>query len=415
MSFVKRQLERQMEEGWSSVGTDVCPDCFTDYAIKAFINANLTANECDYCGRKADTPIAADTDEVLSFLSNGLWREYDIPENCLPYDSSEGGWQLVTPSDSHDVFADLDVCSEDSGELFDDLAGAFSDRSFVQRDPMVLSEADGLKYSWSSFCDHTKHQTRFVFFKVRAPRRPKNHSWHPDDEWGGYSPPYQILLNLGAMVKKHGLIRVLPGGTSIVRARQHSAGDTYSTAKDLGAPPKEKASQSRMSPAGIAMFYGGADENTAFLETFDSAATTKGVVTFGTFATTRKLNVLDLTQLPQIPSIFDENNYGARAALIFLHHFKRDISQPIARDGREHYEYVPTQIVAEYFRRVFKHGGRPVGGLAFNSSRAGADVCYCIFGDATNCTDGPNVERGHMLVLTGHRTAAIDFTSASFA
>ena len=40
MGLYKRYLERQMDEGWTSVGGAVCAECFTDYAIKEFIETN---------------------------------------------------------------------------------------------------------------------------------------------------------------------------------------------------------------------------------------------------------------------------------------------------------------------------------------------------------------------------------------
>lgn len=403
-----------MEEGWHSVSGPVCADCFSDYAIKAFIEANATDTECKYCERSSHEAIAAEMDEVLSFISQGLWREYDIPENCLPYETAEGGWQIVTPDDSHDVFAALDICTEDSGQLLDDLADGFSDRLFVQRDPLALSQADGLKYSWAKFCEQIKHETRFVFFRIEPPTPPTDHAWHPDDEWGEYSPPYQILLGLGDMVRDHQLVKILPARTSIIRARQHAANTSPTTARDLGAPPRERASQSRMSPAGISMFYGAEEEKTAFIETFDPAATDKSAVTFGTLQTTRDLYLLDLTELPQIPSIFDEQNYDKRPALIFLHHFQEELSAPIERDGREHYEYVPTQIVAEYFRRVFRDGDRRIDGLKFKSSRKGAGTCYCIFAAPDNCTDAGVIGSKHMLALQSVKHARIDFSNSSY-
>ncbi len=103
-----------------------------------------------------------------------------------------------------------------------------------------------------------------------------------------------------------------------------------------------------------------------------------------------------------------------RPPLIFLHHFQRDISEPVERDGREHYEYVPTQIVAEYFRHVYRDGRRRVDGLMFNSSHNGAGICYCVFAEAESCTDGPGNTGAHMLLLRSHRTAKINFATKSF-
>ena len=329
MSYSKRQFERQMEEGWRSIGGDVCAECFTDYAIKEFIRNKATENECSYCARASETPIAADMDEVLSFIGQGFKREYDIPENCLPYESAEGGWQIIDPDDSAEVFADLNICTEDCADLFNDLVSAFSDRQFVARRPLILSPADGLKYSWETFCHVTKHETRFVLFSHKAKLPPKDHLVHPDDRWVEYAAPYQILLELDGMVKSHGLVKTVPKGTHLVRARQHLASDSHTTASDLGSPPKELARQSRMSPAGIPMFYGAADETTAFVETFAPTTTKKDAVTFATFAATRTLTLLNLVDLPAVPSIFEEDRFYERQPLIFLRDFQRDVSEPV--------------------------------------------------------------------------------------
>ncbi len=404
-----------MEEGWHSKHGFVCARCFTDYAIQEFIEGSATENECSYCGRQEDEPIAAELDEVMSFISKGIWREYDIPENCLPYDSSEGGWQLATPIDSHDLFEALDICGADSGTLYEDLVDGFSDTYVVQRDPLVLSRIDGLKYSWASFCEHTKHETRFVFFRVPPPKPLDDHPWHPDDEWSGeYSPPYQILLDLGKMVEEHQLIRTVRTGTRFIRVRQHRPEFAYATAHDLGSPPREKARQSRMSPAGIPMFYGASDESTAFIEIFESAAPDRSIATFGTFVTTRDMLLLDLTQLPRVPSVFDEDHFQERPDVMFLHHVQQDMAAAITRDGREHYEYIPTQIVAEYFRRVFRHDERPLDGLMFNSSHKGAGTCYCIFATAEQCVETSTDHPKALLRLESSRRAEIDFGTHSF-
>jgi hypothetical protein len=47
------------------------------------------------------------------------------------------------------------------------------------------------------------------------------------------------------------------------------------------------------------------------------------------------------------PSLFDEQRRHLRAGLSFLHDFAADLAKPIEKDGREHIEYVPTQIVTE--------------------------------------------------------------------
>jgi len=326
-------------------------------------------------------------DEVISFISQGFGREYDRPENCLPWDGREGGWQGRDTSDSSDVVSDEDIVNWDqkgAERLHDDLVRAFGDRQFVERDPFGIKEHEGLRYSWESFCKMVKHHTRFVFFNAKRGRRSRR-SFDPDED--RITPAKLILDAIGRLIEKHALVRELPRRSKLIRARQHKIRDNPSNAAELGSPPPEKASQSRMSPAGISMFYGAEDERTAFLETFDPRDKRAKAVTFATFETARKLRILDLTQIPDLPSIFDETGFPQRSGIIFLRHLDDDISKPIARDGREHYEYIPTQIAAEYFRSVLKIDGNYIDGIAFKSSRSNAGISYCIFAGPNACAD----------------------------
>lgn len=319
------------------------------------------SKRCDYCGRKSRKPIAAERDEILSFISDGIHREYEAPEEHVPYDSSEGGWQLFTPQEGSDLIEELgfDECPE---ELHDDISQAFLHTQWVQKHPFSLARSDALCFTWESFCEQIKHHTRFVFYRTNSETA--------SVEGLGHAEPHEILETIGELVTRFGLLTGLEASTRIVRGRQHKRAEKFNTAVGLGPPPREVAAQSRMSPGGIPMFYGADSHKTAFAETFDPNARSKRSMTFGTFRTGRTLKLLDLTGLPPIPSLFDEGRYPDRMSLIFLHEFTDDIMKPVARAGSEHYEYVSTQVVAEYFRRVFEFdNGKSIDGIKFKSSR----------------------------------------------
>ena len=95
--------------------------------------------------------------------------------------------------------------------------------------------------------------------------------------------------------------------------------------------------------------------------------------------------VVDLTQLPPLPSIFDTARRRERDELLFLRAFIDDLRQPVARDGREHIDYVPTQVVTEYFRRVVRHAGRGFCGLLFRSTQDPRSTCCVIFASHAEC------------------------------
>ncbi|WP_157221188.1 RES domain-containing protein [Flavisphingomonas formosensis] len=88
----------------------------------------------------------------------------------------------------------------------------------------------------------------------------------------------------------------------------------------------------------------------------------------------------------------------------FLWDFARDIAKPIKRNGREHIEYVPTQIVTEYLRRVFRDaGGQPIDGLIYRSSRHDGAKAFVLFCENDQCAEsdysGPIYKR--LLQISG--------------
>ena len=132
----------------------------------------------------------------------------------------------------------------------------------------------------------------------------------------------------------------------------------------LGAPPLVKAAANRMSPAGIPMFYGSSDVDTAVAEIGTHSDKTHAIV--GRFEPARELKVVDLTNLPERPSIFggDADLYHQ---VVFLQQFIKDVTLPVILDGREHIDYVPTQVFTEYLRYSFP---APIDGIVFPSAPA---------------------------------------------
>jgi hypothetical protein len=70
---------------------------------------------------------------------------------------------------------------------------------------------------------------------------------------------------------------------------------------------------------------------------------------------------------------------------MFLHSFARVVSKPIAHDDRIHVEYVPTQVVTEYFRLEFKASrGKPISGIRYWSSQHPGHASVVLFADQEN-------------------------------
>ena len=135
------------------------------------------------------------------------------------------------------------------------------------------------------------------------------------------------------------------------------------------------------------MFYGSVDKLTAQKEVSHDAKD-PAVVTVGTFVTLKEIKVLDLTRVPPVPSLFDLANHGIRPACIFLNAFVDDLTKPVVKDGREHVKYVPSQVVTEYFRHIFRDDDEvPIHGILYPSAvNDGGKSCVLFFGPVADKT-----------------------------
>ena len=63
-----------------------------------------------------------------------------------------------------------------------------------------------------------------------------------------------------------------------------------------------------------------------------------------------------------------------------MHLFVPEFAQPVEKDGREHVEYVPSQIVTEYVRyRLPERIGKPIRGILYPSARKSRGIGCVLF------------------------------------
>jgi hypothetical protein len=118
----------------------------------------------------------------------------------------------------------------------------------------------------------------------------------------------------------------------------------------------------------------------------------------------RPLQLLDLSNLPSVPSMFDGDNYYKRMPLIFMRRFEIDATMPVTKDGKEHIDYVPTQIVAEYFRLVFKQpDDSRLDGILYRSGINHDGNCVALFCTNDHCTDNPDAKDKTLALVTVDR------------
>jgi len=378
---MKRLLEEISERGWESIGKAICPDCLNDPSLRAIAGDNLDEDECDYCGRTGDN-IATDADVVMTHIGESFHTEYRDPVHELPYETAEGGYQgewMHTDDLLHTLGEDIGC-----DEFVEDVIQAFGLYGWCQRDYFSSRPDEALSFSWERFAELVKHGSRYLFLDRRV---------RDEDEFAERDEvePADMLRKLGELVVDAGLIRDVDAGTEIYRARPHGLGIAFDRAADLGTAPREVAFANRMSPAGIPLFYGAFDAETVVREAWAGPTAGKELVSVGRFTNSAALPVIDLASLPEIPSIFDEVRRDLRPPLRFLHEFSRRISAPVrtaARTEGEMVEYVPTQIVSEYFRTTFASDyGQAVRGLLYKSAARDGGICCALFVPREHCVD----------------------------
>jgi hypothetical protein len=144
-----------------------------------------------------------------------------------------------------------------------------------------------------------------------------------------------------------------------------------------------------MSAVGISIFYGADSEKTAIAEIYDS---NYRFATTAVFENIHDIQVIDLTELETLtfPSLFDENKRIFRETIAFLRELNKNLTRPIER--MEDIEYVPAQIIAEYFRFLHSYNGKSIDGIVYNSSKVEDGICYALFFDQKQCLSSESNE-----------------------
>jgi len=96
-----------------------------------------------------------------------------------------------------------------------------------------------------------------------------------------------------------------------------------------------------MNPAGIPYFYLALDPETAKNEILYFKKTPRYAL--AKLRSKVALRVVDLCNIPRLPSTFEPERYQERHELIFLINFSDEISKRVIKDDKEHIDYVPAR------------------------------------------------------------------------
>lgn len=347
----------------------VCNDHINEPVITTFIDEYSDEGTCNYCGNKTRVAL---TKDVFLFIKGGVLSFYgEVNDEGMAYETDEGGFYGAPMFDTRELLYDEIGLDIDSDRLWEDLEAYFGNNTWCERDPYADRENIELMYNWEEFKKVVKHRARYVFLGSKQ------------FQTGPFQTPVDEILNdIGRRVDSLDLYIKIQPGTKFYRCRQHADSEVFNEAKQLTAPPDDKAIYpNRMSPAGVSMFYCAFDIPTCHAETVNKKNIAKNKVTTGVFTNKGELFLLDLTNLPPVPSMFDIENRKHYYSILFLKKFVEDLSKQVDKDGREHIDYVPTQIVTEYFRYTYEDlTNISINGILYPSSKlSGHNACVLFY------------------------------------
>ncbi|GCC50336.1 RES domain-containing protein [Chryseotalea sanaruensis] len=373
----------------------ICSSHFSDRYIKKFIDKNISETFCDYC---EDEKPSANFDKFYEFIEEAIYYEYVEPyESSAPYDPEPAYYQDRFPGLTVKWKYELidELLDTYDYSIVEDVAASFPNDFLVERDRIWgPTKNEYFSWGWEKFKEIIKHKVRFLFFDSSL-------KTSFEDEYDESLNPTSVLDELRKAINELELIVYIPlHDLNVYRVRQHSRMEYISSAEKLGAAPNKSAKANRMSPAGISMFYGALDVETAKKEVINDSWKNSATTT-AEFVNIKPLRLIDFTSLTEVPSLFDKANRHKRSIMGFILAFIGDLSLPVQPDDSVHIEYVPTQVVTEYLR--LKLGNEyGVNGIFYNSVKNPGGKCAVIFADNEQSIDHmrlSSAQDSHLLVM----------------
>lgn len=300
----------------------VCADCFVDKELKNFINTQGQEGVCD-CLHK--TAAVIDTKELEDFFVDLL--------NL--YEPNKDGISMADR-----LFADTHVFAQEKivWEIMQNTIEQLSLDQKLTAKVSLKEEITNYDCSWDEL--KTEVLTKYRYFSRLKDSLLKDFS---------------------------GMEETVPKDTLLYRARITPDDRDKWTTDDLWCPPPASAKAGRANPVGIPYLYLCKDDQTPLYETRTSL---QDRVTIGVFKVLEPLKLINLSAPVSLYWLSqDQNLVLAMQKKIFFDKVGEDMSKP-KRSIDSEIEYIPTQLVCEYY----KHSG--YDGISFNSSlnRSGVNI-----------------------------------------
>lgn len=312
---------------------NICKDCFLDEELRSEINANaIITGICDVCGKEKKV---MDFSEFHGFFTTLL-------EMFSPTVNSDKTIVDIIQDEWH-LFKDKNVAKALLADVI-----AVNKFSYSIDDSVNYSEEILKRIAvWNRLKEDVKEKTRF---------------FTDMDEFAQYN-----YLTTG---------KSLHVGQKLYRSRITPIGQKKIKCDKMGCPSKELATAGRANPIGIPYLYLSDSAKTTY---FEVRAVYLDQLSVGTFRIQRELELVDFIYDVNLFIAYNDGSASLKEIVIkkkIIDAISEDLSKPLRRYDSE-LEYVPTQLICEYCKRIVG-----ADGISFESSLHKGGRNYVLFDDS---------------------------------
>lgn len=313
---------------------NICKDCFLDEELRSEINANAVIDGiCDVCGKKG---------KVMDFFEfHGFFVA--LLELFSPTANSNKTIVDIIQDEWH-LFKDKDVARVLLANV-------------ITTNNLGYSIADFVNYT-DDICDRVA-----VWDRLKTSVKENSRFFTNMDEFVQYD-----YLTAG---------KSLHVGQKLYRSRITPIGQKKIKCDKMGCPPKELATAGRANPIGIPYLYLSDSAKTTY---FEVRAVYLDQLSVGTFKIQRELELVDFIYDVNLFIAYNDSPTLLKEIVIkkkIIDSISKDLSKPLRRYDSE-LEYVPTQLICEYCKRIVG-----ADGISFDSSLHKGGRNYVLFDDSS--------------------------------
>ena len=386
---------------------NTCSKCFGEESLKRRLNEIASRRVETSCSFHCDEP-GVDLATVRDIFHEAFSNNYSKGKSGRrdAFRLPEAITNLMQPENL--TFVDVlvqELINKEKAELFGP--------AFYETDALYENAPTGSiwnSYLWIKFTDSVLHEQRFFNSSARQRLNEIFRNVEKQRSVRRRSPIY--FIEPGKDLSRIKRARLAEDGLS-----EKIKGNPY---RELCAPPQRLSMSGRLNPSGIPVFYGAYDVETCVAEI---RAPVGSSFYCADFEISKPICVLDTTLFEEEQkslSIFARHQNLRRDQWLFMRQFMQEISKPVT-PNKEHLDYIPTQIVAEFLKTCFKirvnQNQTNIDAIIYSSSqkKGGKNIAIFLpYDPRPNAIDSENSDDPSRLRLTLRSYDCYRVQSANF-